>query len=261
MPRTELTTLIEAIADCRSIECVWALYVEKMREYGFDRMIFAGSNFLERDQLGDISDAVILTNHEEAYLEPFFKERMFEHAPMLLWCLRNEGVCSWQWAANRYANGEMSERELHVHEFNLKNEVIAGYTHAFEAVGRRGRSGFGLCARRGITQDQLDRIWAQAGTEISLINKITNLKLFSLPLRRWGKDLTDRQHEVLHWTADGKTIADIATILNLTVPTVEKHLRLARQVLNVETTAQAVLKLAMQNQIFVIDAKSGQLVA
>ena len=32
--------------------------------------------------------------------------------------------------------------------------------------------------------------------------------------------------------------------------TVEKHLRLARKVLGVETTAQAVIRAAFQNQIF-----------
>jgi len=35
---------------------------------------------------------------------------------------------------------------------------------------------------------------------------------------------------------------------------VEKHLRLARENLNVETTAQAVLKAAFLNQMFVIEA-------
>jgi len=36
----------------------------------------------------------------------------------------------------------------------------------------------------------------------------------------------------------------------LTQATVEKHLRLARKVLGVETTAQAVIRAAFQNQIF-----------
>jgi LuxR family transcriptional regulator len=40
----------------------------------------------------------------------------------------------------------------------------------------------------------------------------------------------------------------------LTPATVEKHLRLAREALAVETTAQAVLKATMQNQMFVIEA-------
>jgi LuxR family transcriptional regulator len=46
---------------------------------------------------------------------------------------------------------------------------------------------------------------------------------------------------------------DIATIMGLTPATVEKHLRLAREALNVDTTAQAVLKAALQNQMFISD--------
>ena len=40
----------------------------------------------------------------------------------------------------------------------------------------------------------------------------------------------------------------------LTSATVEKHLRLAREALAVETTAQAVLKAALHNQMFVMEA-------
>jgi LuxR family transcriptional regulator len=38
--------------------------------------------------------------------------------------------------------------------------------------------------------------------------------------------------------------------MGLTAATVEKHLRLAREALDVDTTAQAVLKASFQNQIF-----------
>ena len=40
--------------------------------------------------------------------------------------------------------------------------------------------------------------------------------------------------------------------MGLTPATVEKHLRLARETMGVETTAQAVLKAAFQNQMFTI---------
>jgi LuxR family transcriptional regulator len=65
--------------------------------------------------------------------------------------------------------------------------------------------------------------------------------------------LTARQREVLGWVGDGKTVQDIALLIGLTPATVEKHLRLARAALNVETTAQAVLKAAFQNQIFILE--------
>ena len=68
-----------------------------------------------------------------------------------------------------------------------------------------------------------------------------------------ARRLTKRQHEVLQWVSDGKTTQDIVIIMDVSKATVEKHLRLAREVLGVETTAQAVLRMAYQNQIFKLE--------
>ena len=65
--------------------------------------------------------------------------------------------------------------------------------------------------------------------------------------------LTKRQKEVLGWIGDGKTIQVTAILLGLTPATVEKHLRLARRALDVETTAQAVLRANFHNQIFLVE--------
>jgi LuxR family transcriptional regulator len=81
---------------------------------------------------------------------------------------------------------------------------------------------------------------------------VAHLKLMTL--RYFGsRNLTKRQREVLECVGDGKTTQDTAMILGLTPATVEKHLRLAREALDVDTTAQAVLKAAFYNQMFVLD--------
>jgi len=111
-----------------------------------------------------------------------------------------------------------------------------------------------LCARRGMTQDQADVVWDQHGADIHLMNEIAHLKIQSLPYVPPNRTLTKRQREALEWVGDGKTMQDIAVLMGLTTATVEKHLRLARESLSVETTAQAVLKAALHNQMFVIEA-------
>jgi DNA-binding CsgD family transcriptional regulator len=50
--------------------------------------------------------------------------------------------------------------------------------------------------------------------------------------------------------ADGKTMQDVALLMGVSSAMVEKHLRLARDALDVETTAQAVAKSALMNIIF-----------
>jgi LuxR family quorum sensing-dependent transcriptional regulator len=52
--------------------------------------------------------------------------------------------------------------------------------------------------------------------------------------------LSDREREVLAWTAAGRRQAEIAATLGLSERTVENHLRRARRRLGVATTAQAV---------------------
>ncbi|HAV07673.1 MAG TPA: hypothetical protein DEF12_15765 [Rhodobacteraceae bacterium] len=96
-------------------------------------------------------------------------------------------------------------------------------------------------------------IWHENGRVIKILNDIMHLKVQRLPQLNPNTPLTLRQREVLQWVGDGKTMLDIATIMDLTPATVAKHLKMARDALNVETTAQAVLKLSMLNQMFIMD--------
>jgi len=121
-------------------------------------------------------------------------------------------------------------------------------------VASYGQGATGLTARRGLSQDDVDAIWAEKGTEIELINKVMHLKVTQLPhTTGQRRKLTARQREVLEWVADGKTIQDTATIMGLNPATIEKHLRLAREALDVDTTAQAIMKASSQNQFFLIE--------
>jgi DNA-binding CsgD family transcriptional regulator len=51
--------------------------------------------------------------------------------------------------------------------------------------------------------------------------------------------LTPREREILHWVAEGKRDAEIAAIFNLSVRTVEQHVRSCLKKLNVETRTAA----------------------
>jgi DNA-binding CsgD family transcriptional regulator len=51
--------------------------------------------------------------------------------------------------------------------------------------------------------------------------------------------LTPREREILCWVAEGKRDSEIATILNLSVRTVEQHVRTCLRKLNVETRTAA----------------------
>jgi LuxR family transcriptional regulator len=169
---------------------------------------------------------------------------------MVRWASQNVGACSWRWI--RENSDRLTPREKMVAEFNQRMGVRAGIAISFPATSPRAKGGLALTARADIDQDQADAIWDRHGRVLLQIANVAHLKLTTLPYTGTRRPLTDRQREALEWVGDGKTTQDIATIMGLTPATVEKHLRLARQALDVETTAQAVLKASFQNQIFVV---------
>ncbi len=244
--------ILERLIKAKSIEEVWSDLTKEMAGYGFDRLLYGCTTFKTARSIGDPADHMMLSNHPQEYLERFINGGMFINGPMVRWAIDNEGSCSWRRIQELANRGELTQAEKEVVEFNRQHGVVAGYSLSFPSLSARTKGGLALITRRGLDQDEVDEIWERHGREIEVICNVAHLKIMSLPFHGLRPPLTDRQREVLEWVGEGKTTQDIATIMGLTPATVEKHLRLARHALDVETTAQAVLKASVQNQIFVI---------
>ncbi|MBY6089734.1 helix-turn-helix transcriptional regulator [Maritimibacter alkaliphilus] len=245
---------LERLTNARSIEELWTLHTEKMASYGFDRLLYGFTRYRTTTSLGDPEDFVILTNHKPAYTDGFLGQGLYFHAPMVRWALEHEGACSWRILAEMMMSGTLTESEKKVIEFNRSMGVKAGYSISFKSISPRTKGAIALTAREDMPQDEADAVWSEHGRDIVIMNNVAHLKILTLPYMGTARELTKRQREALQWVGDGKTTQDIALLMGLTTATVEKHLRLARETLNVETTAQAVLKAAFLNQMFVLEA-------
>lgn len=245
---------LEKLTACLCLEDVWTLHMDKMAEYGFTRVMYGYTRYRNGASLGDQDDLLMLSNHDPAYLDVFFGEKLYYNAPMVRWSLENEGACSWSWMVEQIEAGTFTESEMKVVGFNRRFDVTAGYTVSFKSVSYRERGGIALTAAPGVSQAEVDKIWDEHGQDILVMCNVAHLKIINMPWSGKRRPLTQRQREVLEWVGEGKTTQDIACIMGLTPATVEKHLRLARGALDVETTAQAVLKASVQKQIFVVDA-------
>ncbi len=249
-----MKSYLHFLTNCQSIETLWQKHCEKMAEYGFDRLIYGFTRYRSGTSLGDPEDFIVLTNHEKAYTDVFLGEKHYQSAPMVNWALQNEGAGSWAMLAEQQRARMLSQAEKRVLEFNHSMGVTAGYTISFKSVSARSKGAIALTAQQGMTQDAVDAVWDEHGADIHLMNNIAHLKILTLPYTAPNRNLTKRQREALEWVGDGKTMQDIAVLMGLTSATVEKHLRLARESLAVETTAQAVMKAAFANQMFVLEA-------
>jgi len=116
------------VLNCTRIEQVWALHVAKMAEFGFDRMIYGANRFHTRGKFGDISDSIVLTNHDKSYIDLFFGEALYIHAPMAIWSMGHVGACSWQWAEDRRRAGRNTDNENKILDLNVRMGVHAGYS-------------------------------------------------------------------------------------------------------------------------------------
>lgn len=244
-----MLTTLERMIGADTISEVWSVYIDRVSEYGFDRVMygFTADKDVNRE---DLDNVLFLSNHDRAYLDVFMGKGLYRHAPMVRWAIDNVGESSWREVGIAYAEGRLTPEERRVVEFNHSMGIVAGYSIAFSDVSVRAKGALGLAARRDMTQDQVDAIWDEHGHHLNMVSTLLHLKVTSLP-RRAGTPLTQRQREALEWVADGKTTQDIALLMGISTAMVEKHLRLAREALDVETTAHAVAKASRLNQIFV----------
>lgn len=238
---------LERLLLAATIEEAWDLHCAAMAEFDFNRLIYGFTRFRSSGNLGQPDDLLVLSNIGSSYTEAFIHGGLYQKAPMVRWASENTGDCSWGWLEANEAS--FSEAERQVMAFNRRHGLVAGYTVSFSDISTRFRGAIGLVAREGLSQVDVEARWAVDGKMISMLNHAFHLKATSLPYTDVNP-LTKRQREVLEWVGDGKTMLDIAAILGVTPATVEKHLRLAREALKVETTAQAVLKASYKNQIF-----------
>lgn len=243
----------QRLMEAPAIDELWEIHCKKISRFGFDRLLYGATHVWDENRFGEPDDIMILSNLPEKYIDRFVYDGLYAQAPIAFWTLLNPGPVSWTKTKERQQTLGLSAEESQVLEFNQRYGITAGYTISFPSDHSREKTALILMAKEGLSQEDVDRIWEKNGREIYTLSTIFHLKARTMPHVYRRCPLTARQREVLEWVGDGKTTQDIATILNLTVPTIEKHLRLARVALDVETTTQAVLKASFQKQIFVVD--------
>jgi len=240
---------LKAIYESNNLEEVWDLHCRAMADFGFTRLIYGYTRYTTPNSpTGPQEDCLFLSNHEPGYFKRFIEDGLYAHAPMVRWAREFTGSCSWSYVQT--VLDDLTPEERQVLAVNREFGVLAGYTICFAEGTSRAKGLIAMATARGVTQDEADAIWARHGREIEAMNNVVHLKIISLPHDKVMPRLSERQREVLEWVGDGKTNQDIAVILGGKTATVEKHLRLAREKLGVETTAQAVLKASFLNQIY-----------
>ena len=250
MTDTAFLPLLNRIAAARSIDEAWALATGFFASLGFGRANYGFTRFRHLRTIGDPEDALFLTTCEPDYVRRYFHGGFYARTPVFRWAERSSGIRSWSWVAEAMAAGRLSPDEIEAVRVNAAFGITAGISVSFPEVSSRSKGALGLIADPGLDHAQVDAILAERREEILAVANMMHLTIVHLPQLSRHRALSPRQREALEWVADGKTTQDVALLMGVSAAMVEKHLRLAREALAVETTAQAVAKGALLNMIF-----------
>lgn len=242
--------LLISIAEAQDIDKAWGLATGHFARLGFRRVNYGFTRFRHLKTIGDPDDALFLTTCDPEYEQRYFRGGFYAKTPVFRWAERNSGACTWAWVKEAYDAGKLSAEESEAVRQNALMGVTAGLSISFPEASARAKGAIGLIADTGLTTADVEGIWQSHRLEIEAIAHMMHLRIIQLPQLSRSRALSPRQREALEWVADGKTTQDVALLMGVSPAMVEKHLRLAREALAVETTAQAVAKGALLNMIF-----------
>lgn len=246
----EVYSLLCRLAESQSVDQVWKTATDWFAAQGFQRCNYGFTLFRGSRSVGDPDDALFLTTCDAAYAQFYFRNGFFARTPAFRWVQQNTGACTWTWVREAFLAGQLSAEEADTVRQNAAMGITAGISVSFPESSSRAKGALGLIADPGLTAEDIDALFAARRDEILAVAHMMHLRLIQLPFPIRRRPLTERQREALEWVADGKTTQDVALLMQVSGAMVEKHLRLAREALSVETTTQAVAKAALMNLIF-----------
>lgn len=242
-----LLNFLQRLSDAGSVPEVRQTYFEAMAAGGFRHAFYAARFMLFLPPTVLREDIVTFDNFPPEVSEELLARDLLAVTPWADWARRNTGSASTRDLV-REARGDPAL------DVALRHGVAAGQVISFKDKVLRGHGAVVLNPHVGATHDEAERRWQAAGDEITVLSNVMHMRMATIHRNRQPDQLTGRQRQVLEWSAGGKTVSEIATILGVTPATVEKHLRLARETLGATSTAQAILKAHLTNQLFTRDS-------
>lgn len=239
--------LLNDIARAEDLLTIWNHAVRGFTDLGFSRVSFGISGPLGHRPGNPIQrDAIALSTLPQHMKKGYFDTGLFSRSALFRWSGENLGYITWSWLDRN----PLSEEEIAVREEMRCMGMVAGLTLSLPPAQTRKRAMLCLVADDGVSQVDVDRLVEKDAARIQALGHMFYLRTCTLPAPFPHRDLTPRQCEALECVASGSTMQDTADRMGISLPTVEKHLRLAREVLVVDSTTQAVAKAIALNLIF-----------
>jgi LuxR family transcriptional regulator len=246
MKRDLKPPILSHLVQARDIAAAWRIFRTATESMGFDAVLYGASKLSPRLSVNNLGETLVLMNGPGTYAETFLTNELYVNSLAFEWASSNEGCVSWHDALRQF-RVHPSDKQIELFSLNAEYGFQAGYFVSLSDVIPGTKGVVSLSHSGCVDQAEMDRLWAEVDTAMITLCTTFHLRVSSLPQQGLFKPLTSRQLEVLYWYAEGKLLQDIATIMGISLGTVEKHLRSARDALEADTTAHAVRKATTLN--------------
>lgn len=248
-----LTHFLERLLDAKNVDQIRTVFFDATTAFGFANAFYAARFMLDLPSSLARDHTVTITNLPPELVEHVRIARAGDASLWAQWVSGHSGDISSEALFELLCpDPDNQPRELQaIREIGLEAaQFLSLRDKVLRSIGAVVVNPW-----RGATHQDVAELWQKSGREVRTLCWVMHMRLATMPLCTAQPRLTPRQREVLEWRSAGKTVGEIATIIGVTPATVEKHMRLAREALGVQTTSQAILKAHLAHELFPQDGK------
>jgi DNA-binding CsgD family transcriptional regulator len=225
---------LERANEAGSVEALFKVYVDTVKQHGLDRTIFSLST--EHNDIGEAAQLGLIHNYPRDWMDYYF-EKGFDHIdPVLIHASQKVGMFEWK-EIPRYLDLRKKQRLC----LNLGEE--AGLHNGLGILMRgpcNQTAGIALATaeKKDAFDGNLDLVSAYSHHFYAAFKRLNERPTPAEP----NIFLTVKERDILSMAAHGKSDAAIADRLHMSVHTVDSHMRKIFRKLEVNNRTMAVVK-------------------
>ncbi len=240
--RTEFTDVLANLQKVSSRPAFAAVLEDASQSLGFEKFTYFSANAesVTRSSLTEtISDIIYLTNLSDEWIEHYVRENYSSVDPVIRDAFRARLPISW---TGDYRIDTLTPDEAQMmsdaQDFGIERGLVV------PIHGPTGEIGM-LCLHSDLNDNAFQSLVGSTQHELHLLAHYAHATA-QAKLHETAQPkpivLTEREIEILRWTADGKTAWEIGSILNISERTVNFHLQNAMGKFGVHNKTHAAAK-------------------
>lgn len=216
----DIGKVIEEIQNSVSSAEAFKVFSEAAEQYGYDKVCF--TLMTDHPALGLQAFHGFATSYPDDWMTHYAERNYYPSDPVVYRCFQSPSPFFWEDAVAAQSRDPNTDDEARNTAKNLMNE--AGDAGLADGIGVPFVSMSGELSAVGLSRDRAiaERNYKELA-EISFLGNAFHDKFLSFYANPTMPRMTDRERDVLSWSAEGKTDAEIAIILGVSPATIRFH--------------------------------------